>query len=290
LFGEHIQQSRAPFLHNTLFDHLDIPWRYQIHETSDLKEIESYLTDENFIGCAVTMPNKVRATACVDKLDAIGTGCGSINTVYVERDDAGKLITVGTNTDTVGISQSLLHSFPKEVANASGKAGLVYGAGGACRSAVYALYKLLGVSKVYIINRIADEVGSVIDDMKANGFDGEIIHVTDPEMASQLETPSVAVLTVPDFEPTTEGEILAKRTLNVFKQSPGVVLEMCYHPAIETRLFKDFTSAQWKVVTGVEAMIHQGLAQQVLWTGIPLDELPVEAVVQRIYESIESEN
>lgn len=289
LFGERLKHSRAPSLHNTLFELLRLPWNYRVHETADLEEIRRHIFDPQFAGCAVTMPNKVGATSCVDELDSIGAGCGSINTVYVRhRSDTGGAVTIGTNTDTVGISQSLAHCHPQAVAAARGKPGLVYGAGGACRSAVYALNKLLGVSKVYIINRVDNEVDAVMADMAANGFSGEIIHVKTPEQAAALDPPSIAVLTVPDFEPTSEDEKLAKRTLDIFKQHPGVVLEMCYHPVVETRLFNEFTEAQWMVVSGVEAMIHQGLAQQVLWTGIPLEQLPVEEVVERVKRSHES--
>lgn len=59
---------------------------------------------------------------------------------------------------------------------------------------------------------------------------------------------------------------------------------MCYNPVIKTRLFQGVLEADWKVVSRVEAMIHQGVGQQVLWTGIALEELPVDEVVQRIYK------
>ena len=288
LFGDHLGKSKAPLLHNTLFQLIGIPWSYEIHETSDLDVIEGFIQGTGFVGCAITMPNKVRAIKCVDELDSIGAGCGSINTVYLKDDGRGGHVTVGTNTDTVGISQSLKSNYPEEVSEGRGKPGLVYGAGGASRSAVYALYNLLGVSKVYVVNRVKEEVDSLKEDLETNGFQGEIVHVTSPQMASTLEAPVIAVLTVPDFEPSSEDELLAKATLDVFKQTPGVVLEMCYNPVIKTRLFQEFLGADWKVVSGVEAMIHQGVAQQVLWTGISLEELPVEEVVQRIYKSIEN--
>ncbi|CDR47201.1 CYFA0S30e00298g1_1 [Cyberlindnera fabianii] len=291
LFGEHISHSRAPHLHNTLFNLVNLPWEYKLFESSNFVEINDVFDRESLIGSAITMPNKVVALNHVDVLDPIGHGCGSINTVYTMLSPDGTRQRVGTNTDTVGIFEAIRQNYPEEADRFKGTPGLVYGAGGACRSAVYALYKLLGVSKVYIINRIAEEVRAVQESMRSHGFTGEIIHVTDPEMAQKLESPKLVVLTVPDFEPTSPGEKLARATLSVFEKQeqdePGVVLEMCYHPRIETRLYNSFVASGWKVISGVEAMIYQGIAQQVLWTGIPLEQLPVKKVIEIIYKSIE---
>lgn len=173
------------------------------------------------------MPNKVRAIKCVEELDSIAAGCGSINTVYLKDDGRGGHVTVGTNTDTMGISQSLKSNYPEEVSEGRGKPELVYGAGGASRSAVCALYNLLGVSKVYVVNRVKEEVDSLKEDLETNGFQGEMIHVTSPQMASTLEAPVIAVLTVPGFEPSSEDELPAKATLDIFKQKHRVLFSRC---------------------------------------------------------------
>lgn len=293
LFGEHISKSKAPFLHNTTFKALNLPWEYKLFESSDFTLFNSKFQNEELIGSAVTMPNKVKATQHVDALDPIGQGCGSINTIYTRIDPvSGSQVKIGTNTDTVGIKESFLQNFPIETKELSSSPGLVYGGGGACRSAIFALYKLLNVPKIYIINRFEDEVEQVIESMKENGFDGEIIHIKTPEQAKLLKLPKLVVLTVPNFKPSLPEEIQARETLDVFlnQNDPGIVLEMCYHPVIKTQLYNDFIDAKWRVISGVEAMIYQGIAQQVLWTGYKLEEIPTKKIINTLYTSIEAES
>lgn len=294
LFGEHISKSKAPFLHNTTFKSLGLSnWEYKLFESSNFVEFNAKFQNEELIGSAVTMPNKVKATQHVDVLDDIGEGCGSINTIYTRIDpNTGALVKIGTNTDTVGIKESFLQNYPGKIEELSEKPGLVYGGGGACRSAIFALYKLLGVPKIYIINRFENEIEDVKKSMIENGFEGEIIHVKNPQEAKFLEQPKLVVLTVPNFAPVSTEELLARDTLDVFikQEKPGIVLEMCYHPVIETQLYHDFLKAEWRVISGVEAMIYQGIAQQVLWTGYSLEEIPTKAIIKTLYDSIKSEN
>lgn len=40
------------------------------------------------------------------------------------------------------------------------------------------------------------------------------------------------------------------------QEAPGAVVEMCYHPNEITRLYREFESHGWKVISGVEAMIY----------------------------------
>ncbi|CCH43494.1 hypothetical protein BN7_3044 [Wickerhamomyces ciferrii] len=294
LFGEHISKSKAPLLHNTTFQSVGLNnWEYKLYEGSDFQNFNEKFSNENLIGSAITMPNKVEGIKNVDFLDSIGKGCGSINTIYTKIDPQNnKKVKVGTNTDTVGIKESFLQNYPKETEILSKSPGLIYGGGGACRSAVFALYNLLKVPKIYIINRFAEEVEQVKQSMISNGFKGEIIHVSTPEQAKTLELPKLVVLTVPNFPPTTKEEIQARSTLDVFlkQDEPGIVLEMCYHPIIETTLYNDFLNSNWKVISGVEAMIYQGIAQQILWTGFSIDEIPTKRIIESLYKTIKEES
>lgn len=299
LFGVGISHSKAPLMHNFLFGKLGIEhFNYEIMDSPDVELYLQYTgankdaTCEDeliYNGSAVTMPHKVTMTKHVDLIDDNAKAVGAINTIYVRFRD-GKPITIGTNTDTIGIRDLLKFNAPATVEKnlQSKKPGLVYGGGGACRSAIYALYEYLGCSKIYVVNRFPEEVQAIAEDMKANGFAGEIVPVETPEQAEKLEKPELVVLTVPDFEAVTEQEKLARATLEVFIQSKdkGAVLEMCYHPQEITRLYTAFENAGWKVVGGVEAMIYQGLAQQVLWTGYELDEMPVKEVVEHVSKNV----
>jgi quinate dehydrogenase len=57
---------------------------------------------------------------------------------------------------------------------------------------------------------------------------------------------------------------------------------MCYTPDPWTELAKAARAAGWGVVVGTEVMIFQGIAQDLLWTERPLDEILVQMVAEPI--------
>ncbi|CAH2353335.1 putative quinate dehydrogenase [[Candida] railenensis] len=292
LFGVGIQHSRAPLIHNYLFEKLGLPWKYILFDSKDIGSFKSTFAYEEehgaFYAAAVTMPNKIVMVDHVDHVDDGGKAVGAINTIYSRLDSEGKQVRIGTNTDTIGIRDAFVYNAPELVHRAKGKPGLVYGGGGACRSAVYALSKYLHSSKIYVVNRFESEILSLKESMEAGGFKGEVIYVATPEQAASLEKPELIVCTIPDFAPSTEDELRAKATLDVFmhQDKKGAVLEMCYHPKPDTKLCKEFESSKWQVISGIEAMVYQAFAQQVLWTGYALEELPLESARKYVYEQI----
>ncbi|CAK7904299.1 hypothetical protein CAAN3_07S02762 [[Candida] anglica] len=286
LFGLGIAHSRAPMLHNFIFAKLGLPWKYVLFDSDNVESFKENYYDD-FFACAVTMPNKIIMTQHVDSVDEGAVAVGAINTIYSRTIDGNK-VKIGTNTDTIGIRDAILFNSPQiSIERAKGKPGLVYGGGGASRSAVYALVEYLGCSKVYIINRFKQEVESLEKSMVEGGFKGQILHVETPEQAQNLEVPNLIVCTIPDFAPTTLEEIRAKSTLDVFKKNgDGVVLEMCYHPNPKTRLYQEFQESNWFVISGIEAMIYQAFAQQVLWTGYNMKELHTKEAIEYVYNNL----
>ncbi|KAK6463009.1 hypothetical protein DFJ63DRAFT_334574 [Scheffersomyces coipomensis] len=293
LFGKHIQHSKSPLLQNYSLKRLGLDWKYELFDSDDIALFKQFLNSDDCAGAGVTMPNKVRMFPHVDIVDDGAKAVGAINTIYIRYDNiTNEKKFIGTNTDTIGIKNSFLYNAADlvKLSKDQGRAGLVYGGGGACRSAVYSLYQFLGCSKVYVINRFAEEVVAVRDEMIKGGFTGEIIHISTPQQAESLETkPLLIVCTVPDFEPQSDKEKLARQTLQVFidAKEKGAVLEMCYHPKPTTRLYAAFEKGDWKVISGIEAMIYQGLAQEVLWTGYKWDDIPVSEVIEYVYSNLE---
>jgi quinate dehydrogenase len=149
----------------------------------------------------------------------------------------------------------------------------VVGGGGTCRTAIYTLQRL-GCGKVYIINRDAGEVESVLQGYGRGK--GDTIYVSSIEEARQLEPPGLVVSAIPDYTPTTPAERLVRDILRTMlkrgKGTDGALLEMCYHPSPDTQITQLAEQCGWKVIGGLEAMIAQGLEQAKLWTGIEVDE------------------
>lgn len=161
---------------------------------------------------------------------------------------------------------------------------MVVGGGGACRSAVYALWKWLGASRIYLVNRLAGEVETIISAFGETGMSCEIIHVGSVEQARELQTPALVVGTVPDCEPREIGEVLARGITVEFLErgEKGVVHEMCYHPNLVTGFYRLCEASGWSVVPGTESMMRQGVVQQVLWCERPLVESAVEAAERAV--------
>jgi quinate dehydrogenase len=132
------------------------------------------------------------------------------------------------------------------------------------------------------------EVDAIIESFAATNLDADLVYVAYTEQALKLEAPVLVVGTVPDFAPETPGEILAQEIVRIFmeKEPKGVVLEMCYHPNPVTAFFTLATNHGWKVLPGTEAMIHQGIAQQVLWQEKPLSEFNVGRISQSTAEAL----
>ncbi|KAJ5966268.1 NAD(P)-binding protein [Penicillium waksmanii] len=289
LFGYPIAHSMAPLLHATLFKGVSLPWEYSLLETQDSSEFLPALKQQNVIGCAVTMPYKVTMMSAVDEVTDEGRIIGAINTVFLRKSADGSTKYIGTNTDCIGVREAFLQNCPGIVSKSTGNPGLVIGGGGACRAAIYALWKWMGVKEIYVVNRLESEIRAIIDSFKATDFGGELIWVSSVNQAAALEAPVLVVGTVPDFPPKEEGEILARNIVQTFldKEEKGYILEMCYHPRPHTAFFNLGERAGWKMLCGTESMIWQGVAQQILWTELALEKFNLDGAARVITESLD---
>ena len=102
LFGQPTAHSLSPFFHNTVFQNVGLPWRYIRLDSKDLEDLVWLMRRDDFIGAAVTMPNKVQAMDCVDFCTTEAEKIGCINTIYVRPNLIGgeeRQVYIGTNTD-----------------------------------------------------------------------------------------------------------------------------------------------------------------------------------------------
>lgn len=289
LFGYPIAHSMAPLLHATLFKGVSLPWTYSLLETQDASEFLPALKQQNIVGCAVTMPYKVTMMSEVDEVTEEGRIIGAINTVFLRKAANGNTKYIGTNTDCIGVREAFLQNFPSITSKSADKPGLVIGGGGACRAAIYALWKWMGVKKIYMVNRLESEIRDIIDSFKGTKFSGELVCVSSVEQAKALETPALVVGTILDFPPKEDGEILCRNIVRTFldKKEKGYILEMCYHPMPRTTFFDLAERAGWKVLYGTESMIWQGVAQQILWTELPFERFNLDEAARLIAESLD---
>ena len=235
------------------------------------------------------MPNKVAIIRHLDELTDECRDVGACNTLFIRKDPStGWRLLCGANTDVIGIKNSFTMNVKDPASTYHGRPGLVIGGGGAARSAVYALRKLLGVKDIYLVNRDAEEVRAVIQECRGRGYGEGLRHVETVEEASSLEGPGAIVACVPDFPPSTPEEKQARAVTDVFLSGPrkGAMLEMCYNPTPFTELGALAEGRGWQVILGTEALIWQGLEQDRYWTGRELAELPTEKVKMAIADKV----
>jgi pentafunctional AROM polypeptide len=260
LFGSPIQASRSPALHNALFKAAGLPHAYGRIQTTDVNDLKQAIEFVDFGGCSVTIPLKLDIMKYCDELSEDVKVIGAVNTIVVNH-ETGKRKLIGHNTDWRGMVRSfagvnIFGSLKKE-------SGLVIGAGGTARAAVYALHKM-GYSPIYLIGRTPERTKEVVDAFPAE-YDVQLL-----DSAAAIEAlpagPAAAVGTIPADKPVDEA--MGSLISHVFqKSSKGTLLEMAYKPDV-TPLMETATAAGWTTIPGLEALTGQGIYQFELWTGI----------------------
>lgn len=194
---------------------------------------------------------------------------GAVNTTFVRLDEQGVRRHIGTNTDCIGIRETLLQTAREIVKAGRQLPALVIGGGGAARSAVYALWKWLGPSEIYMVNRLKSEVDAIVTSFEKTMPGIKLRHVSTIEDVESLPAPCIAVGTIPDYPPVETDEILSWQICEAFMWKKGkdgkkgVLLDMCYQPGPITRLYVVAQKNGWTVIPGTEALVRVCAGQQI---------------------------
>ena len=134
LYGYPIKQSLSPLLHQIVYAALNLNWAYTINEQREIATCLQAMQYPKFHGAAVTMPYNVTIMPYLDRLTPQGRSIGAVNTIFI-RDENGRRITYGTNTDCVGIKEAILQNAWHELLVAAhGRLAMVFGGGGTSQS------------------------------------------------------------------------------------------------------------------------------------------------------------
>ncbi|SCW04225.1 LAFE_0H08834g1_1 [Lachancea fermentati] len=272
--GSPIGHSRSPVLHNTGYEILGLPHKFHKFETTSAAEVKnSLLNNPKLGGLAVTIPLKLDIMQYMDELTESAKQIGAVNTVIPLGD--GKFR--GDNTDWLGILNSLISNGVPE--GASNSAGLVVGAGGTSRAAIYALHKL-GCSKIFMINRTASKLHDLKKDFPTE-YNINIIESAN-EVESISESVSVAVSCVPADKPL-DADLLGKVERFFNKGINGsfapTLLDAAYKPSVTPIMKLARDKYHWQVIPGAQMLVHQGVAQFEIWTGF---KAPFKAIYNAV--------
>src|SRR5713101_611441 len=166
VMGHPVAHSRSPMLHGYWLKTLGIPGAYELKDLTpeQCPDFVTHLEANGYVGGNITAPHKEAAYRTVSARDAAAEAVGAVNTLWLEN---GRLM--GGNSDTHGFIANLDDRAPGW--DVPGCRALVLGAGGAGRSAVYAL-KQRG-TEVHVANRTVSRAEALAArfGVKAHGFD-----------------------------------------------------------------------------------------------------------------------
>jgi len=286
LLGTPISKSMSPLLHNTGFEQLGLPHKYELFETPSVgTEIEQLVRSADFGGASVTIPHKLDVMRLLDGgLTDAAKIIGAVNTIIPVPSADGKTKLLGDNSDWSGIVAAVRATSVRLRSGASWT-GVVLGAGGTARAAVYALHAL-GASKIWLLNRTRANAESL-----AASFPAEYgIVVLDAETADKHLSgapPRVIVSTVPPQASDT-GSTSALHIIPglLGGTEPGVVVDMVYSPYETPLLHRVKTYGKgWAAVAGLDVLLEQGYRQFESWTNRPAPRKAIKTAVWAAYKA-----
>jgi pentafunctional AROM polypeptide len=264
LFGKPISASRSPALHNTLFAQAGLPHHYQRLETDQASDLVKVLSSDDFGGASVTIPLKRDIMDHVDELTEAAKTIGAVNTVIPVRGATARRL-VGDNTDWKGMVYSLRGAGIAAQPSDAPAAGMVVGAGGTTRAAIFALHSL-GFSPIHVVGRDSTKTKALVADFPAEYN----LHVLSQGASpSDATPPAVVISTIPADKPIDSGvrEVVASALRQsspagaVARSVPRVLLEMAYKPRHTPIMQLADEAGGWSTIPGLEVLTSQGWYQ-----------------------------
>ena len=291
VIGNPVGHSLSPIMMNAVFEALQIPAVYLALQVDDPTEDLAMLARLGIRGLSVTIPHKEVVYRLASRVDEASRAMGAANTLRLDQSKWE-----GCNTDWIGAITALHQEMGRlktsrdaetSVANHAnppgkvkvaprhaphgaerifeGKRALVIGAGGVARAVAYGLRRE-GVA-VTVSNRGVDR-GEAL----AKIFDADFIPLS--------ELPDTSIGTAFDIivQCTSVG-LMAGEDFTLIPAAlfrpESVVMDTVYRP-LWTPFLRKAKAAGCIVVTGVEMLLHQGVAQLKWWFG---DVIQADAVL-----------
>ena len=178
IVGASVSYSLSPAMHNAAYRSCGMSHIYRIPASPSLAELERLGIDPNFGGASVVQPWRVQLCRQVSYRSRDAEAIGAINTIMPlrasqdgtifplqeqsrRRNQAGRVAAWwGENTDWISIMVCLGRNLSPRNAIGPKTTGLVVGAGGMARAAIYAMLRL-GCRKIFILNRTLARAESV---------------------------------------------------------------------------------------------------------------------------------
>lgn len=301
VFGVNVSYSMSPAMHNSALEACGVPHRYEPYSTNSLSQVTHLIHDANFAGASIGLPFKVECITLADALSPHAQAIGAINTMVPIRqlnhdgtiptgsaffrgvNRAGPVRAIyGENTDWIGIRACIRRGLSPANAVRPASCGLVIGAGGMARAAVYALLQV-GVRNIAIYNRtvengkkLAAHFTQLLQKKEFAGLGAgtntkfEVFTELHDTWQSEFRLPSIIISCIPTHPigdaPSPEFKLPEPWLGN---QTGGVIVELGYKTLNTPLLQQAMEHAEqgWIAMDGLDLLPDQGFAQFELFTG-----------------------
>jgi shikimate dehydrogenase len=246
--GDPVAHSASPRLFAALAQHLELSFEYRAERVpaADFPGFLQRVRGGAYQGLSVTLPHKEAALRLADVAAPSARAVGAANTLTVREG-----LLEAHNTDGVG----MLAALAGQGVTLQGARVLVLGAGGAARAAVQAA-QASGAASVWLSNRTAARAQRLAEAFGAVAVPSEDLAQLLPEVDVLLQASAAGLLRLTESA-LPVGCVLHPRL---------TVLDMVYQP-LQTQLLRDARAAGARTVDGLWMLVHQALAQCLLWTG-----------------------
>ncbi|RYP16337.1 hypothetical protein DL765_005187 [Monosporascus sp. GIB2] len=296
----HEALKASPAMHRAAYEHYMMPHTFNAKQCTSIEEVDWIRCGHNFGGASLTAPFKIAIMSRVDHLSSHATAIGAVNTLLPLRGKTSSILDhanarntagisskfYGDNTDWSAMTTCLRRSIsPRNSVQPSRTTGLVIGAGGMARAAVYALIKL-GCRNIFIYNRtksnaerVAEHFNKYAREQKLlarYNEDGRICHILDSPTQtwpSGYQYPTMILSCIP-ASGTDDNPPVDFRMPPHWLKSPtgGVVIELAYEPLItplvkQVRRIREQGNHTWVIVDGLEVVSEMAMEAFELMTG-----------------------
>lgn len=263
VLGHPVSHSRSPAMQNAALEALGLAgeWSYEAldFEPAEFAERTGELPGQGFVGANVTIPHKGAALGLADEASEAAERIGAANTLTFREGSIR-----AENTDATG----LLAALPGSV---EGRTGLILGAGGSARAAVWALAEQ-GVS-VSVWNRTPDRADELVRELAMSGAatpaEGRLRAVTGEQVRAN------------EYGLIVNCTAIGMRDEDPFQHLPldperfgrGIIVVDLVYAGSESRLTREARGRGATGVEGLEVLVRQGAESLRIWTGMepPLD-------------------
>lgn len=267
VIGHPVAHSLSPRMHAANFRALGLEATYGAVdvEPGAVAAALRRFAREGYRGINVTVPHKLEAAACMDRLDASATRAGAVNTVRFASDGT----MTGFNTDMAGFARPLaVRGFPL-----AGARVLLLGAGGAAR-AVAAACLDAGCAALRVANRTPEKAAELAAGLADGRVSSSALAAAAAELAAGADWNLVVNCTTVGLRPD-DPPVLAPDCFRA-----GQLVYDIIPCARETATCAAARAAGAETLGGLGMLAAQAAESFRIWTGREADLAALEAALR----------